>query len=72
MTFDEMEALRARLISLDCAFQYYKLKEEQDKFWGLFFRLNSQYNTDPTIQKDCEEFLASHKELKAQFDRDTL
>lgn len=35
MTIDEMWTLQARLISLECAFQYYKLEDEYPNFHNL-------------------------------------
>lgn len=71
MTYFEMEDLQARMISLECALTYYKLKSEREKWDDLMLRLHLDYETDSNIKNDCERFLHSHAELLKKFDEDT-
>lgn len=72
MTFKEFEAMQERLITLNCAFQYYKMKKEENMFWILLNRLNQVFRTDDSIREECESFIASYSDLLEKFYQDTL
>lgn len=71
MTYFEMEDLQARMITLECALTYYKLKSEREKWRNLMRRLSNDYYLDDNIGYECENFILSHAELLKNFNKDT-
>ena len=72
MTFKRKEELKAQLISLECVFIKYKLREEQLKLVKLQSRLALYYDTDKSIEHDCEDFISNYSDLVSRFDKETL
>jgi hypothetical protein len=61
MTFERMEDLKGQFISLECAFDYYKMNNERDTLNKLMSRLVMDFDTDNHIETECVKFLDSHE-----------
>lgn len=66
-----MEDLQARMISLECALTYYKLKSEREKWRNLMRRLSNDYYFDDNIGSECEKYILTHANLLKKFNKDT-
>ena len=71
MTFDRMEELRAQIITLDCAFEKYKIDNGIQITNNLLKRLALFYDTDAELEDDCLAILEGNKEILNRFNKDT-
>ena len=71
MTFDRMEELRAQIITLDCAFEKYKIDNGIQITNNLLKRLALFYDTDAELEEDCIAILKDNTKLLERFDEDT-
>jgi hypothetical protein len=67
MDFERMEDLKGQFISLECAFDYYKMNNERDTLNKLMPRLVMDFDIDDTIESDCVNFLNLHEEVLKRF-----
>lgn len=70
MTFDRMEQLKGLLITLECALSKYDQQSDIKTLDKLMLRLSLDFDTDETIERDCESFIASFDELMKRFNRE--
>ena len=71
MTFNRMEELRAQIITLDCAFEKYKIDNGIQITNNLLKRLALFYDTDAELEDDCLAILEGNKEILNRFNKDT-
>jgi hypothetical protein len=72
MTFERMEDLKGQFISLECAFDYYKMNNERDTLNKLMSRLVMDFDTDNNIEMECVKFLDSHEKTLKKFNAEIL
>jgi hypothetical protein len=72
MTFERMEDLKGQFISLECAFDYYKMDNERDTLNKLMPRLVMDFDVDKNIESECVKFIDSHAKTLKKFNAETL
>jgi hypothetical protein len=73
MTFEEMEATRAKLVHLDCALRSRERYKEADNVVNLMLDLIVYYdNPSFSMRKQCDEILMQYDKLIAEFDAEVL
>ncbi len=67
-----MESLHSQLVTIECAATKYGMIQELKTINDLMKRLALYFDTDQTLEIECESFIASQKSTMERFNRETL